>query len=66
MAEEGRISIRHARREGNDAVKQRLKDGDLSDDEGRRTTDEIQTLTDEYIAKVDELLASKEREVMTV
>ncbi|MEX1257348.1 MAG: ribosome recycling factor [Gemmatimonadota bacterium] len=66
MAEEGRISIRHARREGNDAVKHRMKDGDLSDDEGRRTTDEIQTLTDQYIAKVDELLASKEREVMTV
>jgi ribosome recycling factor len=66
MAEEARISIRHARREGNDDVKRRLKDGDLSDDEGHRTTDAIQKLTDEYIAKVDELLASKEQEVMTV
>ena len=66
MAEEGRVSIRHARREGNDEVKRRTKEGEISDDESHRTTDEIQKLTDEYIAKVDELLAAKEREVMTV
>lgn len=66
MAEEGRISIRQARREGNEEVKRRTKDGDLSDDDGRRTTDEIQKLTNEYIEKIDALLAGKEREVMTV
>jgi ribosome recycling factor len=66
MAEEGRISIRHARREGNDDVKGRLKDGELSDDEGRRAMDEIQKLTDGYIEKIDQLLESKEQEVMRV
>lgn len=66
MAEEGRISVRHARREGNDEVKQLQKDGELSDDEARRTTDEIQKLTDRYIGLVDEALAAKEKEVMTV
>ncbi|MEX0856359.1 MAG: ribosome recycling factor [Gemmatimonadota bacterium] len=66
MAEEGRISIRHARREGNESVKSLTKEGELSDDEGRRTSDEIQKLTDEYIGKIDELLAAKEREIMTV
>jgi ribosome recycling factor len=66
MAEEGRVSIRHARREGNEAVKTLLKDHELSDDDARRTTEEIQKLTDEYIAKVDEALAAKEREVMKV
>jgi len=66
MAEEGRVSIRQARREGNDAVKALQKEGDLSDDEARRTTDEIQKLTDRYIALLDESLAAKEKEVMTV
>jgi ribosome recycling factor len=66
MAEEGRVSIRHARREGNDDAKRRMKEGEMSDDEGHRTTDQIQKMTDEFIAKVDELLAAKEREVMTV
>jgi ribosome recycling factor len=66
MAEEGRVSIRHARREGNDAVKALQKEGEMSDDEARRTTDEIQKLTDRYIAMLDESLATKEKEVMTV
>jgi ribosome recycling factor len=66
MAEEGRISIRHARREGNDEIKQLQKDGEMSDDEARRITDEVQKLTDRYIGLIDEALAAKEKEVMTV
>ncbi|MEX0935286.1 MAG: ribosome recycling factor [Gemmatimonadota bacterium] len=66
MAEEGRISLRHARREGNDEIKARIKEGELSDDQGRRAMDEIQKLTDEHTARIDELLERKEREVMTV
>ncbi len=66
MAEEGRISVRHARREGNDAVKSRMKDGDLSDDQGHRELEEIQKLTDHYSAQIDALLAAKEKEVMSV
>jgi len=66
MAEEARISIRHARRDGNESVKSLVKDGELSDDDGRRVTDEIQKLTDRYIRQIDELLQGKEKEVMTV
>jgi len=66
MAEEARISIRHARREGNESVKSLVKDGELSDDDGRRITDEIQKSTDRYIRQIDELLEAKEKEVMTV
>jgi len=65
-AEEGRVSIRHARREGNDEVKERVKEGELSDDEGRRAMDEIQKLTDRYIGKIDSMMESKEKEIMTV
>lgn len=66
LAEEGRVSIRHARREGNDEIKNRMKEGELSDDQGRRALDEIQELTDEYAKKIDDLLATKEGEVMQV
>jgi ribosome recycling factor len=66
MAEEGRVSIRHARREGNEEVKAIQKDGEISDDDAHRATDEIQKLTDRHIALLDEALAAKEKEVMTV
>lgn len=66
LAEEGRISIRHARREGNEEVKERQKEGELSDDEARRALDEIQGLTDAHIGKIDELLEAKEQEIMRV
>lgn len=66
MAEEGRVSIRHARRDGNEEIKTQMKEGEISDDEGRRALDEIQKLTDTYSGRIDELLESKEREVMQV
>jgi ribosome recycling factor len=66
MAEEGRISIRHARRDGNEEVRHRKKEGELSEDEARRAEDEIQKLTDEFIGRIDDLLAAKEKEIMTV
>jgi len=66
MAEDGRISIRHARKEGNDEIKSRQKEGEFSEDEARRQQDEMQKLTDQHIAKVDELLKHKEAEVLEV
>jgi len=66
MAEEGRVSIRHARREANDQVKALLKENEISEDEGRRQMDEIQRLTDDHIRKVDELLGAKEQEVLAI
>jgi ribosome recycling factor len=47
-------------------VKSRKKEGELSEDEARRTEDEIQKLTDQYIGKIEELLQAKEKEIMTV
>jgi ribosome recycling factor len=66
MAEEGRVAVRHARKEANDDIKTRQKAGELSEDEARRAQDEVQKLTDRYIEKVDELLNHKEAEVMEV
>ena len=66
MAEEGRISVRHARQETNKSIKQLEHDHDISEDEARRQQDEVQTITDEYIARIDEMMAKKEEEVMEV
>lgn len=66
MAEEARVSVRHARKEANDEIKRRQKDGDLSEDDARREQDEVQKLTDRYIQQIEELLKHKEAEVMEV
>lgn len=66
MAEEGRVSIRYARRVGNDDVKQAIKDHETGEDEGRRELEDIQKITDEYSQKIEEMLQAKEKEVMAI
>nr|WP_154599825.1 MULTISPECIES: ribosome recycling factor [Providencia] len=63
-AEQGRIAIRNVRRDANDKVKALLKDKEISEDDERRSQDDIQKLTDNFIKKVDEALAQKEAELM--
>nr|WP_255705017.1 MULTISPECIES: ribosome recycling factor [unclassified Xenorhabdus] len=63
-AEQGRVSIRNIRRDANDKVKALLKDKEISEDEERRSQDDIQKLTDTFIKKIDEALANKETELM--
>ncbi|HIE4545415.1 TPA: ribosome recycling factor [Providencia rettgeri] len=63
-AEQGRIAVRNVRRDSNDKVKALLKDKEISEDDERRSQDDIQKLTDSYIKKVDEALAQKEAELM--
>ncbi|MDE9456654.1 ribosome recycling factor [Xenorhabdus bovienii] len=63
-AEQGRVSVRNIRRDANDKVKALLKDKEISEDEERRSQDEIQKLTDSFIKKIDEALVSKETELM--
>jgi ribosome recycling factor len=66
MAEEGRISIRHARRVVRDELHQLVKDHEIGEDEGRRREDQLDKLTHEYTEKVDEMLKHKEDEVMAI
>lgn len=65
-AEQARIAIRNVRRDGLEHLKKSEKDGDISQDELHRESDQVQKLTDEHIKKVDEALASKEEEIMQV
>ena len=66
LAEEGRISVRQARQDANKEIKRRQQENELSEDDARRETDEVQKLTNEYIARIDKLLEAKEQEVMEV
>lgn len=66
FAEQGRISIRNIRRDGMDQVKALEKNGDLSEDDSHRLSDEIQKVTDEVIKKVDDALLQKEKEIMSI
>lgn len=63
-AENGRISVRNVRRDANDKVKALLKDKEISEDDDRKSQDDIQKLTDIFIKKVDAALAEKEAELI--
>ena len=63
-AEQGRVSVRNVRRDANDKVKALLKDKEISEDDERRSQEEIQKMTDGYIKNLDAALAEKEKELM--
>jgi len=64
-AETAKISIRNARREGIDHLKKLQKEG-LAEDEEKDAEVRLQKVHDKFIKKVDDLLAAKEKEIMTV
>ena len=66
LAEEGRVNIRHVRRDAMEAVKKAKKDGKISEDEEKRVEKEIQVLTDKTIKDIDTALAHKEKDLITV
>jgi ribosome recycling factor len=68
LAEDARVAVRNIRRDVNDDIKKKSKDKEVhvSEDEVKKLQDEIQKTTDSYIKKIDDLLAHKEKEIMTV
>ena len=64
--EEAKVSLRNIRREGNEEMKKLEKEEHLSEDDTKRSLDEIQKTTDSFIKKIDETVAHKEEEVMEV
>ena len=66
MAEDGRVAIRHVRRDAIEHLKKESKAGDIAEDDLEHAEKEVQKLTDQSIAKVDAHLAHKEKEIMTV
>lgn len=62
-AEHSRVAVRHVRRDGLDTIK---KDKDLSEDDQRTLSDQVQKLTDKYVGEIDTMLAAKETEIMQI
>lgn len=65
-SEQARIAIRNVRRDGMDALKKMEKDNEISEDELKRYSDDVQKLTDEKVKAVDDRLSDKESDIMTV
>jgi ribosome recycling factor len=66
ITEEHRVSVRNIRRDANDALKKLLKDKAISEDDERRSLEDVQKLTDSYVARIDQLSAAKEKEILHV
>ena len=65
-AENSRVSVRNIRRDMLNDIKDLAKEKEISEDEERRASDDIQKLTDKYIASIDSKLEAKEKELMGV
>ncbi len=64
--EDAKISVRNLRRDTNDQTKKMLKNKDISEDDERRSLDEIQKLTDRNIFEIEKLISAKEAEIMAI
>ncbi len=64
--ENAKVAIRSLRRDANEAVKKLVKDKQASEDDQKRSENDIQKATDKHIAEVDKLVAAKEQDIMAV
>lgn len=66
LAEDHRIGIRNVRREANDEAKKQQKSSEITEDDLRRTEQEVQKKTDQHVGDIDKLLNAKEQEILEV
>ena len=66
LAEEAKISVRNARRDGIDLAKKLSKDGEMTEDELKQAENKVQEMTDKSIAEIDKVLANKESEILSI
>jgi len=64
--EEHRTAVRNIRRDGNEAIKKAMKDKKITEDDEKRSLEEIQKLTDDEIKKMEEMSKAKEKEVLEI
>jgi ribosome recycling factor len=65
-AENAKVAIRNIRRDANTELKNALKDKLVSEDEERRSQEQVQKLTDQYVKEVDSVLEKKETDLMAI
>ena len=66
LSEKSKISIRNIRREGNDNLKKKNQDKEISEDELKEFEKKIQDITDQHITMVENKLKEKEKEIMEI
>jgi ribosome recycling factor len=66
LAEEGRVAVRHVRRDAMEATKKLKKDGKISEDDEKRLEKDVQVATDKAIKDIETHLAHKEKDLLTV
>jgi ribosome recycling factor len=66
MAEDGRVAVRHVRRDSMEQLKKHKHDSGITEDQEKQAEKDLQKLTDQYIARIDQHVAGKEKEIMTV
>ena len=66
QGETTKVTIRNARRDGIDLLKKAQKNDGLSEDGEKEGEDELQKVTDKWVKKVDEIIAAKEKDILTV
>jgi len=66
LGEDSKIAIRNARRDANEEIKKAEKNKEITEDDLKKFQQDVQTVTDSYIKQVDEVIAAKEKELLTV
>lgn len=65
-AEEAKVGIRNIRRDSNEELKKLEKKNEITEDDLRGFTEDVQKLTDDYIVKIDQVAKDKEKEILEV
>lgn len=66
IGEDSKVAVRNVRRDSNDELKKQEKNGDITEDDLRTQTNEVQKITDDSINDIDKLLEEKEQDIMSV
>ena len=66
LGEEAKVAVRTLRREQNEKVKKAEKNKEVSEDDSKKYQDEIQEITDNFVKQIDQLVAGKEKELLTI
>ena len=66
LAEEAKVAIRSIRRDAMDEAKEMQKKSEITEDDLKNEENEIQKLTDKKVEEIDNMLANKEKEMMSI
>ena len=66
MGEDTKVAVRNIRRDANEEIKKKKKDGEMTEDEQKSSEKDIQDLTDKYIKEIDNLTSAKSKEIMEI